>query len=133
MTKRLHTWEPDEDARLETAVAEMAPYRATCEERGWPMARFWDAIAGRMAPALCVSGKACYERWKRLQEAKPEPEPVADGWTKAAALVEEYERDLQEAALDGVNNIIQAMPDVQMVARIEAKIDRLLAELGVKP
>lgn len=138
MTKRIHDWTESDNARLEQAVLDLEPYAAACEDRGWPRSRFWDAVTGRMAPEVCVSGKACLEQWKRLQKLKPPP-AAPDGWDRAAALCEEYERDL---ALETYERLVELKLQLEDMAerlyvgsdalRIEAKLNRLLAELGVK-
>lgn len=162
MIRKLHEWTEAEETALSQAVMDLDALRAEYEARGVPAREFWSAVAGRLAPGVCVTGKACRERWKAIQDRmKQDLEKMDDVWEQLAVRVEVYERELGEATYDaaaetlrriglvgeGVTSIIGAMADCQALndvaqsvavnhaalLRVEAKVDRMLAEWGVKP
>jgi hypothetical protein len=160
--RKLHDWTEADDARLAQAVTDLDPLREQYSERGVKVDEYWSAVAGRMAPEVLVTGRACQARWHDLEtrrkelEARLDAPPPVDAWAQVAARVEVYERELGEATYDEVRSVGERLANLEAMvgnnadsgqveqlrsevasfeakaARIEAKLDRLLAELGVK-
>jgi len=145
--RKLHDWTEADDARLAQAITDLDPLREQYSERGVRVDEYWAAVAGRLVPEVLVTGRACQARWHDLEQrrkAEEQPSPIVAhlAWEQVAARVEAYERELGEATYDeltGVNRRLDSMETMlasvaheQQANAIEAKLDRLLAELGVR-
>ena len=147
MIRKNHDWTDADEALLSQAVMDLDPLREQYEERGIPTKEFWSAAAGRIAPQVVVTGKACRERWCTIEARRKAAEQPAepDAWAQVAARVEQYERELGEATYDeaqrtnarllqieGLLADVATADDVttvfEQVKAVEAKVDRLLAE-----
>jgi len=142
MIRKVHDWSEQDEALLCDAVLALEPLREGYEERGIPAAQYWSAVAGRIAPAVCVTGKACRERWATIEARRKEQQPKGehDAWADVADKVERYERDLGEATYDVAAQTLRQMEFV--VERVESigaaadvalaglreQVDRLVAE-----
>lgn len=59
-----HLWTPEDDDRLNAAVTALA----SADLRG--NVKIWHAVAGRLAPELCVSPDAARSRYEKLQNQR---------------------------------------------------------------
>ena len=129
-----HDWTEDDDSALLDAIAACEPLVARLAETKEPRAAWWSAVAGRLLPAVLVTGGACRSRHRRIielqrlaVEAEIMPGKMSDGWTRAAELAERVERDLLDQVYDSTEEI------AQRVRRIEVLVEALAAEWGVEP
>jgi hypothetical protein len=115
---RNHNWTEADEAALTAAVEALQPlmdHYANNVGSAGAVTGWWNAVAGRLAPGVLVTGAACKRRWgimaskKRAElEAKDPVEPPdanEDGWQRTARIVEEYERTVGEQTRDGVEQI----------------------------
>jgi hypothetical protein len=136
MAEKKHKWTHDDDVALEAAINLLLPLMAHFREAAnRNESNWWDAVAGRLAPGLLVTGGACRCRWAKIRENRAadeakKAERVAvtepDAWAAAAERIEEYERSLSEHTLDRVDLLVDAM------TALCAKVDRLCDAWGVK-
>jgi hypothetical protein len=124
MNKTCHKWSDIDDQALLDAMLELEPLIEHYRRQGRTKGAWWDAVAGRLAPAVLVTGRACARRELQLRRLH-HTDDVHDGgpstddaWSRVAAQVESYEQDLSEAIYDTVE-------------RIERKLDVICRELGV--
>jgi len=142
MIRKVHDWNESDEALLSQAVMDLDPLREQYAERGIPTKDFWSAVAGRIAPQVVVTGKACRERWGTIEAKRKATEQPAepDAWAQVAARVEQYERDLGEATYDAAAETLRAVEFIReripdeivgvnhRLDSIETKVDSLLAE-----
>jgi len=136
--QRNHLWTPDDEGRLEEAVAVCEPLIDHYQNQGYTMRDWWDAVAGRMAPDVLVTGGACQRRWDIIGErkrAEAEAERAArasaeegiaedlaqfnDAWQQLEDRVDAWERDYHDTMLDRTE-------------RIERMLKTICNELGVE-
>lgn len=131
--KKIHDWTEADEALLQLAVADLEPLRQEYTARGIPARAYWSAVAGRLAPALLVTGKAACERWRTMQERKP-PASEPDRWAEVEEMVLAYERDLQESTYDAAVNMSADMAQqAARLERLERKMDLLMLAWGIVP
>lgn len=142
MIRRVHDWSEQDEALLCDAVLGLEPLREQYEDRGIPAAQYWSAVAGRIAPAVCVTGKACRERWNTIEARRKEQQQEGehDAWSDVAQRVERYEQDLGEATYDAAAQTLRQMEFVverlEMIGtstgfaleKLQEQVDRLVAE-----
>lgn len=98
-----HNWTEEDNQKLLEAVEACKPLfeHYLNQSRDYTGVEVWDAIAGRLLPDICVTGKACRRQFDRIKPIEVKP----DGWDRVAELVESYERDLGEFTYDKVDHI----------------------------
>ena len=111
MIRKNHDWTDADEALLSQAVMDLDPLREQYEERGIPTKEFWSAVAGRIAPQVVVTGKACRERWCTIEARRKAAlgEGERDAWADVADRVEQYERELGEATYDAAAQTLRAV------------------------
>jgi len=122
--KKIHKWTDSDDDALKQAIVDCEPifnhYRT--QNKAYTEMNAWDAVAGRLLPAICVTGAACRRRWEIIKERENST------WDETKALVEKYERDLAETTFDGVSELLGEIDAVHVrIGEMDAKIDKLLA------
>ena len=121
-----HNWTEEDNQKLMQAVEACTPlfdfYR--CQSESYTGVEVWDAIAGRLLPDICVTGKACRRQFDRIKPVEVKP----DGWDRVAELVESYERDLGEVTYDKVDHIESHLNDMQSsIEEISALVNKILS------
>lgn len=138
-----HKWRPEDEAALEAAIDVLTPLMAHYERQMGHGRAWWDAVAGRLAPEVLVTGAACKRRWAILiarreavaataaakaaellpANAVPPPE---DAWTRTVRRVEEYEATVAERTLEATTENAAMLTQIQVSqARIEGMLTRL--------
>lgn len=104
-TDKNHLWTPDDDAKLESAVTALA----SADLRD---VKIWHAVAGRLAPELCVSPSSASSRYRRvvedrrLKQALPAAGGKDDPWHEITVRIEELERDQGDRVEAAVEEIL---------------------------
>ena len=111
-------WTTDDESRLIQAISECYPLIEYYKGRGYKKVNWWDTVAGKLAPELLVTGRACERRWLDIRSRPVQP-TVVDRWLEVAAAVDNYERELQEVTYD-------------LVESIDNKLSIICRELGVE-
>ena len=77
-------------------------------------------MAGRLLPAVCVTGAACRRRWEIIKEKENST------WDETIALVDKYERELAEVTFDGVSELLGEIDALhERLTSIENKLDNV--------
>lgn len=112
-----HRWATEDEERLIRAMEDCQPlidhYRQTYTMRSW-----WDVVAGRMAPDVLVSGRACQTRYYVIQQRRADNETSDDKWLKVEEMVEVYEREMEDDIRESLLSLT-------------TKLDLICRELGV--
>ena len=100
MPRTNHNWTQEEEERLLLTIEECQPLLEHYLRQGYPKVRWWDTVAGRLAPNPLVTGAACSRRYLLMQEQKRVHKADNEQWTKVAEMVANYEQELQEEVYD---------------------------------
>jgi len=148
MSRTRHTWTDVDNEALLEAIEACEPLREHyANQRGTKgvAGSWWDAVAGRLAPGLLVTGAACRNRYRRIEDERQAALAAADAaedppdlpptrWDVVALQVEEYERTVGEVTLDTVTETAARLHALdRSVQRIERMVLALCREWDVEP
>jgi len=126
---RIHAWTSFDDAALEQSVRDCKDlfifYTEGRQNGSYGEGNAWDAVAGRLAPTIVVTGAACKRRFEVLQERRRDASAaLTDGWADAMQAVQDYEQSL----LERLHGLTEQMDD--RVFRMECALAAICKELG---
>lgn len=140
-----HRWTAADEDALEAAMEALTPLLAHYERQRGHGRAWWDAVAGRLAPAVLVTGAACMRRWELITERRQgdleraaeaakrtESDSAAGGtlgvmtWEVLAQRVDDYERTVGEATLETATALAAQVTQIQ---RSQARLERLTTAL----
>ncbi len=97
-----HTWSKEDEDELIKAVEASQPLLEHYQQQGYSKTRWWDTVAGRLAPDLLVTGGACSRHFAVMRSRGKSDDTV---WEEIATRVATFERELQETIYDKVERI----------------------------
>jgi len=125
---KAHAWTSFDDAALEQAVRDLAGlfvFYSSGQNSSYREGNAWDAVAGRIAPNVLVTGAACRRRFEILQARRAEVNAAStDGWADAVQAVSDYEQSL----LERIHGVQEQLDD--RIFRMECALAAICKELG---
>jgi hypothetical protein len=118
---KMHLWSDKDEESLLHAIETCKPLMDHYVQQTGNKSAWWDSVAGRLLPDICVTGAACKRRFEiideRNKQANESDKQTDQAWIDVATKVYEYERDLQEAALDDLNYLKRKTGKIEVIVK----------------